>query len=262
MREKQKGNTETDAKKAAIKNALVAAGVDEDKADAGAEFIDESADSEGLKLFDLEEVQNSSAEELKKAAENVSSGIDPKDAKALNDLINLFPEYSDLFEKYKAYALRIWELVSSQSTTDRKRAAVDERVLQIYTNEENDKFFSEKISDTDGDAFLELLIDDPAFFAKFLPALKKNPSLPPVLFQELAKLNLTASELDRILSDVGTGSSVEGPSGNPPSNSSLSLAEEATLLHLLQDHGITLPLLINHFSFPQRSSLQAYSLMK
>jgi len=84
-----------------------------------------------------------------------------------------------------------------------------------------------------------LLIDDPVYFATFLPALKKNPSLPPLLFRELAKLNLTPSELDTILSDVGTGPGVEEPSGNPPVKSSLSLAEEAALLHLLQDHVIT-----------------------
>ena len=165
MREKQKGNTETDAKKAAIKNALVAAGVEEDKADAGAEFIDESADSEGFTL-DLEDVQNSSAEELKKAAENVSSGIDPEVAKALNALNKLFPEYSELFEKYKAHALRILDLVSSQSTTERKRAAINEGVLQIYTNEENNKFFSEKISDADGDAFGAALMT-PYFLPNF-----------------------------------------------------------------------------------------------
>ena len=45
--------------------------------------------------------------------------------------------------------------------------------------------------------------------------------------------------MDTVLTDVGTGPGVEAPSGNPPSNSSLSLAEEATLLHLLQDHVIT-----------------------
>ena len=238
MREKQKGNDDLDAKEAAIKSALMAAGVDEDQASAGASFIGESSDTDNFQI-NLDDIKNSTADELKEAAENVSSGIDPAVADALKRLKRDFPSFSSLFEKYKDHAIGILELVSSQSTKARQVASLNDQVFALYTDAENSAFFEEEIGVDDGDAFRDLLIDDPVFFSKFLPALKKNPSLPPLLFAELSKLSLTDSELNEVLSDVGEGPGDASPSGNPPATSSLNLSQEAEMLHLLQDHKIS-----------------------
>ena len=236
------------------KSLLKEAGIDEDKLESTLKRVEASkkAEEAGLTIdFDLDKIKNSSAAELEEeassledTAEAVATGeLSVEDAQdqasgtsLLTELKRQYPQFTEILDNYKAHAQLIDDLLKNPTISNRKLDVFKSGVLKIYTNQENQTFFNEKISDKAGDAFLLLLLDDPAYFEKFLPALKKQPSLPPVLFSELKKLGLSAEELSSILTDVGEGPGAVTPKEGPPS---LNLNQEAGMLHLLDDHDIS-----------------------
>ncbi len=270
MKNKQKGKETKDAKSAILAEAFESAGFDEEKAEKMVKQVEqvEKASELGIEIkIDLDKAKDTSADDLDAqaefiagTAEAVASGeisaedaqsatenldevdttvaagpIDPK-VILLNKLKTAYPEQKEKLELHKNFATEIDGLLKSIESEERRLDIFKEGVLEIFADAENQALFTNEIDEVSGDAFLNLLLDDPAYFAKVLAVLKQDSSLPPILFEELRKLNLSDSELESIFADVGNGPSEETPTTPPPGDTSLSLAQEASLVHLLQDY--------------------------
>jgi len=174
--------------------------------EAQAEFIAGTAEAVSTGQISLEDAK-SATENLDEVDSTVAAGpIDPN-VILLNKLKNLIdsPELKKSLELFKESVTTVDKLVKSLPEGERS-------------------------------AFLADMLVDPSFFEKVIDVYSLNPSLPPILFEELLKLNLSETEMDTIFADVVSGPGDETPADDPPPNSSLTLTEEVNLLHLLQDY--------------------------
>ena len=82
--------------------------------------------------------------------------------------------------------------------------------------------------------FIDLLAADPAYFKSIIPFFRPTHNCHPS-FCELKNLNLSYSELTKVLADIQVGPQATPP-GSPPSQvAQLTLQDEAGMLGLLDD---------------------------
>ena len=87
--------------------------------------------------------------------------------------------------------------------------------------------------------FIDLLAADPAYFKSIIPILQTNPQLPSPAFCGAQNLNLSYSELTKVLADIQVGPQATPP-GSPPSQvAQLTLQDEAGMLGLLDDRSFS-----------------------
>ena len=72
-----------------------------------------------------------------------------------------------------------------------------------------------------------------------MSSIRANPQLPPLLFEELYKLNLSDSELLVVLGDIEAGPGTSRPNGLPSDLAQLTLQQEVGMLGLLEDYTFT-----------------------
>jgi len=165
--------------------------------------------------------------------------VDFSDPKALLivDLKAEFPEYADIIDQNKDRAQEILDLVADFSPGDPSKGENifdNPKVLEIFLDPAN-QLMGEQL----GVGYVDLLVGDPNYFESLIPILRQNPQLPSQLFVELKNLNLSESELAKVLSDIHVGPQATPP-GTPPSQvAQLSLQGEAAMLGLLDDHSIS-----------------------
>jgi predicted ribosome-associated RNA-binding protein Tma20 len=180
-----------------------------------------------------ENFQNNLIKNADKAEE--IGNVDFTDPMALKivDLKAKFPEYSTAIDNNKEFAQQILDLVAvvgSVTGTDVFKPGV----LELYLDPE-----IQDLGQQLDHGYLRLLVSDPDFFRNLLPILKSNTQLPSELFVELKNLNLTASELSKVLSDIQVGPKATPP-GSPPSQvAQLTLQDEAGMLGLLDNRSFT-----------------------
>ena len=118
-----------------------------------------------------------------------------------------------------------------------------ERAGRLFDNPQSLAIFLDPANQLMGEqlelGFIDLLAADPAYFKSIIPILQTNPQLPSQLFVELRNLNLSYSELTKVLADIQVGPQATPP-GSPPSQvAQLTLQDEAGMLGLLDDRSFS-----------------------
>jgi hypothetical protein len=165
--------------------------------------------------------------------------VDFSDPKALLivDLKAEFPDHSDKIDQYKEKAQEILDLVAAFSPGDSIKGGdifSNAKVLEIYLDPAN-QLMGEQLAD----GYIDLLVGDPTYFESLIPILRENPQLPSQLFVELKNLNLSPSELEKVLSDIHVGPQATPPGSPPNQVAQLTLQGESGMLSLLDDHSIS-----------------------
>jgi len=129
----------------------------------------------------------------------------------LVDLKSRFPEYAAQIDQNKGQAQKFLDLINQVTP---KGGQLDS-------------------------GFMQLLLDDPAYFESIIPTLIANPQLPSQLFSELKKLNLQSSELTKVLADIKVGPQATPPGSPPGQVAQNTLQGEAGMLGLLDNYSFT-----------------------
>ena len=150
------------------------------------------------------------------------------------DLKVQFPQFANLIDENKENAEQIAGLVTMVGP---------ERAGRLFDNPQSLAIFLDPANQLMGEqldlGYIDLLAADPAYFNSIIPILQTNPQLPSQLFVELRNLNLSDSELIKVLGDIQVGPQVTPP-GSPPSQvAQLTLQNEAGMLALLDDRSFT-----------------------
>ena len=150
------------------------------------------------------------------------------------DLKVQFPQFANLIDENKENAQQIVDLVTMVGP---------ERAGRLFDNPQSLAIFLDPANQLMGEqlelGFIDLLAADPAYFKSIIPILQTNPQLPSQLFVELKNLNLSYSELTKVLADIQVGPQATPP-GSPPSQvAQLTLQDEAGMLGLLDDRSFS-----------------------
>jgi hypothetical protein len=150
------------------------------------------------------------------------------------DLKVQFPQFANLIDENKDNAEQIAGLVTMVGP---------ERAGRLFDNPQSLAIFLDPANQLMGEqldlGYIDLLAADPAYFNSIIPILQTNPQLPSQLFVELRNLNLSDSELTKVLADIQVGPQATPP-GSPPSEvAQLTLQTEAGMLGLLDDRSFT-----------------------
>ena len=150
------------------------------------------------------------------------------------DLKVQFPQFANLIDENKENAQQIVDLVTMVGP---------ERAGRLFDNPQSLAIFLDPANQLMGEqlelGFIDLLAADPAYFKSIIPILQTNPQLPSQLFVELRNLNLSYSELTKVLADIQVGPQATPP-GSPPSQvAQLTLQDEAGMLGLLDDRSFS-----------------------
>ena len=150
------------------------------------------------------------------------------------DLKVQFPQFANLIDENKENAQQIVDLVTMVGP---------ERAGRLFDNPQSLAIFLDPANQLMGQeldlGYIDLLATDPAYFKSIIPILQTNPQLPSQLFAELRNLNLSYSELTKVLADIQVGPQATPP-GNPPSQvAQLTLQDEAGMLGLLDDRSFS-----------------------
>ena len=150
------------------------------------------------------------------------------------DLKVQVPQFANLIDENKENAQQIVDLVTMVGP---------ERAGRLFDNPQSLAIFLDPANQLMGEqlelGFIDLLAADPAYFKSIIPILQTNPQLPSQLFVELRNLNLSYSELTKVLADIQVGPQATPP-GSPPSQvAQLTLQDEAGMLGLLDDRSFS-----------------------
>jgi len=149
------------------------------------------------------------------------------------DLKAQFPQYSNQIDNNKDFSQEILELIGVVGAVTGSDV-FKPGVLELYLDPEIQNMGKQLDS-----GYLRLLVSDPDFFRSLLPVLRTNTQLPSDLFVELKNLNLSTTELSKVLADIQVGPQATPP-GSPPSQvAQLTLQDEASMLGLLDNRSFS-----------------------
>ncbi|MBT3638471.1 MAG: hypothetical protein HN531_16185, partial [Opitutae bacterium] len=150
------------------------------------------------------------------------------------DLKAEFPKYAKLIDENKENAQQIVDLVTMVGP---------ERAGRLFDNPESLGVFLDPANQLMGQkldlGYIDLLAADPAYFKSVIPILQTNSDLPSQLFVELKNLNLSQSELTKVLADIQVGPQATPPGSPPGQVAQLTLQDEAGMLGLLDSRSFT-----------------------
>jgi hypothetical protein len=149
------------------------------------------------------------------------------------DLKARYPQFSAQIDNNKEFSQQISDLLEVMGSVTGS-SVFNPGVLELYLDPEIQSLGQQLDS-----GYLKLLVSDPKFFRSLLPILRTNTQLPSDLFVELNNLNLSTSELTKVLADIQVGPQATPP-GSPPSQvAQLNLQDEATMLGLLDNRSFS-----------------------
>jgi hypothetical protein len=149
------------------------------------------------------------------------------------DLKARYPQFSTQIDNNKEFSQQISDLLEVMGSVTGS-SVFNPGVLELYLDPEIQSLGQQLDS-----GYLKLLVSDPKFFRSLLPILRTNTQLPSDLFVELNNLNLSTSELTKVLADIQVGPQATPP-GSPPSQvAQLNLQDEATMLGLLDNRSFS-----------------------